>query len=1081
MSDSMSAPAIAAAHQPSLRIRGTSYPIVLPKVRDPRLHLAAVIITLQVLGQTVFDFNLSIAQILVSLATCAAIEFVITFRRQHVIMWPASALLTGNGVAFVLRVPGTQHGDWWSLHGWWIYAGTAAFSILSKYLIRVRGHHIFNPSNIGLVTCFLVLGKARAEPLDFWWARMSFWLALALVLIVAGGLLILSRLELVGIAVGFWLAFAASLAVLALSGHAMTARWHLGPVTGRYFWWVLVTSPEVLVFLFFMITDPKTIPESRAGRRVYAVSVGLLATLLIAPQTTEWASKVALLGSLTLVCAARPILVYAIPGQTARIAAAARRTRPVMRALLAIGAAAGFAGLIVFAGIPARPAPAGAETAPLLTAALPQITILKSPGVSTRLSFTEAKRIAGNLVADLNVNAAALRTRDPSQAQGALGGAWLDALKARIDAATGKQITVPTYELQHMQVHLEPGEGQAPPTIVAAIDGVVEIQTYDATKLISAARTRRESFKQTFELVLGQSHLLGGNHYTLIGSRNESDRSLGTSAAVTAASVPIPANPVTTGAVASGFASVRLTNVASLVGLNFTQGAFSHGVQPDTQAMMGGGLCWLDYDNDGWLDLFVVNSYANNDLAYESIPRSALFHNVHGRFVDVSKASGADLQVKGTGCVAADFNGDGYTDLFVTTAFSDYLLWNNGNGTFTEGARAAGVVSLGWHSGAAVADVNGDGRPDLFVAGYTDVNGQVEGTTAGFPTDHKGVRSELFLNEGNGPNGRARFKEVGGEVGLPKSHFDHSLGAVFTDVNGDGRPDLYVANDEDPNRLYLNVPYPGGAKADPLHLGFRLRDVGAAYGVDDPNAGMGIAAADYNGDGRPDIFVSNSRGQTHAVYRSRPTEAGGPPYADARANFAPAFGDTFTGWGASWVDLNRDGYLDLVLANGAIPITNLKQDAQPVQVLENLTGQGLAEQFGDASNLPGIQSALRINGRGLAAADFNNDGNVDIAINSIDAPLVLLKNTNTAGHWLEVSLKGFQPGAVVTAVLPGGRTLVREVQAGSSYLSSEDPRPFFGLGSATKVASLTVRFPNGTVQRLTDVPADRIVTVAPPS
>jgi hypothetical protein len=1081
MSGSMSAPAIAAPHQPSLRIRGTSYPVVFPKLRDPRLHLATVIITLQVLGQTVFEFNLSIAQILVSLLTCAAIEFAITFRRQHVIMWPASALLTGNGVAFVLRVPGTQHGDWWSLHGWWIYAATAAFSILSKYLIRVRGHHIFNPSNIGLVVCFLVLGKTRAAPLDFWWARMSFWLALALVVIVAGGLLILSRLKLVGIAVGFWLAFAASLAILALSGHAMTARWHLGPVTGRYFWWVLVTSPEVLVFLFFMITDPKTIPESRAGRRVYAVSVGLLATLLIAPQTTEWASKVALLGSLTLVCAARPILLYALPGQTGKFVGAVKGIRPLMRALLAIGAAAGFVGLVVFAGIPARPAAAGAETAPLLTTALPQITILKSPGVSTHLSLTEAKRIAGSLESDLSANAAALRSRDPSQVQGALNGAWLAALKTRVDAAIGKPITVPVYQLQHMNVHLEPGEGQGPPTIVAAADGVVEIQTYDATKLVSAAQSRRESFRQTFELVLGQSHLLGSNQYVLIGSRAESDRSLGTSGAVSAASAaPTPANPATTGAVASGFASVRLTNVASLVGLNFRQGAFRYGVSPDTQAMMGGGLCWLDYDNDGWLDLFVVNSYADHDLGYEGIPRSALFHNVHGKFVDVSAKSGADVQVKGTGCVAADFNGDGYTDLFITTASSDELLWNNGNGTFTEGARAAGIASFGWHSGAAVADVNGDGRPDLFVAGYTDVYAQIEGTTAGFPTDHKGVRSELFLNEGNGPNGRARFREVGGLVGLPTSHFDHSLGAVFTDVNGDGRPDLYVANDEDPNRLYLNVPYPGGAKADPLHLGFRFEDVGHAYGVDDPNAGMGIAAADYNGDGRPDIFVSNSRGQTHAVYRSRPTEAGGPPYADARSTFTPAFGNTFTGWGASWVDLNRDGYLDLVLANGAIPITNLKQDAQPIQVLENLTGEGLAEQFGDASNLPGIQSALRINGRGLAAADFNNDGNVDIAINSIDAPLVLLENTNTAGHWLEVSLKGFQPGALVTAVLPGGRTLVREVQAGSSYLSSEDPRPFFGLGSATKVSRLTVRFPDGAVTRLTDVPADQIVSVAPP-
>src|SRR5918994_3879013 len=142
---------------PTPRIRGTCYPVLLPKRSDPRLHLAAVIVSLQVLGQVAFDFRLSIAQILVSLLTCAVLEVGIAFRRQHVILWPASALLTGNGVAFILRVPGTEHGDWWSMHGWWIFAGTAAVSLLSKHLIRFRGNHVFNPSNFGLVVCFLVL------------------------------------------------------------------------------------------------------------------------------------------------------------------------------------------------------------------------------------------------------------------------------------------------------------------------------------------------------------------------------------------------------------------------------------------------------------------------------------------------------------------------------------------------------------------------------------------------------------------------------------------------------------------------------------------------------------------------------------------------------------------------------------------------------------------------------------------------------------------------------------------------------------------------------------------------------------
>ena len=174
-------------------------------------------------------------------------------------------MLTGNGVAFVLRVPGTVHGDWWSLRGWWIYVGTAAVSLLSKYVIRWRGEHIFNPSNIGLVLCFLLLGRTRAAPLDFWWGPMSAWLVVALAVIVAGGFLILRRLKLLRVALGFWVSFAVAIGVLALAGHTMTARWHLGPISGFQLWWVLVTSPEVLVFLFFMITDPKTAPRSPSG------------------------------------------------------------------------------------------------------------------------------------------------------------------------------------------------------------------------------------------------------------------------------------------------------------------------------------------------------------------------------------------------------------------------------------------------------------------------------------------------------------------------------------------------------------------------------------------------------------------------------------------------------------------------------------------------------------------------------------------------------------------------------------------------------------------------------------------------
>jgi hypothetical protein len=522
----------------------------------------------------------------------------------------------------------------------------------------------------------------------------------------------------------------------------------------------------------------------------------------------------------------------------------------------------------------------------------------------------------------------------------------------------------------------------------------------------------------------------------------------------------------------------QLRDVASQVGLHFRQGAFRFGSSFDVPAMMGGGLCWLDYDGDGWLDLFVVNSYSQSDAtAWEKhggLPRSALFHNVRGRFVDVTAKSHAGLAVRGNGCVAADLNGDGRTDIVVTTASGVKLLWNDGRGTFTEGARAAGITAFSWYTGAAVADVNGDGRPDLYVAGYTDLNAPITGSDAGFPTNFAGVRDLLYLNEGRDTHGRARFREVGRQAGIDVARFDHSLGAVFTDVDRDGRIDLYIANDEDPNRLYVNVAWPGGAKADPAHLGFRFEERAAAEGAADPNAGMGIASGDYDGDGRPDFFVTNARGQEHAILRS---QARTPSFTDARSDFAPTLGTSFAGWGASWADLDRDGRLDLVVANGAIPVRNLARDREPVQTFENLGTAGPG-RFADVSGV--VDGTVpRVIGRGLAVADFNNDGNLDVAINTIGGRLVLLENTNTNGHWLEVALKGFHPGAEVTAVLPDGRRLYREVQAGSSYLSSEDPRVHFGLGDATEVSELDVRFPGGAETRLTHVAADRRVVVGP--
>jgi hypothetical protein len=1048
---SMSAPAVAG--RPSLRIRGTHYPVLLPTLRDPRLHLAAIIVTLQVLGQVAFDFQLSIAQILVSLAVAGILEVAIAFKGHRVLMWPASALLTGNGVAFVLRVPGTEHGDWWSMHGWWIFAGTSAVALLSKYVVRVRGRHVFNPSNFGLVLCFLLLGAERADPLALWWGPLSPALVLSLVLIVVGGFLILRRLCLVGIAVGFWVAFAAGIGVLAASGHTMTAAWHVGAIEGAEFWWLLVTSPEILVFLFFMITDPKTIPATTRGRWGYAVGVGLLATLLIAPQTTEFATKVAILGALFAVCAVRGLLELV---GSERLAALTARLAPARRlavgGVVVVGALA-YAGLVVAAGIPARPADGAVQATSVEIAALPEITVADLEGVAA-IDDATAQTIARDVVVALRAESEALRRGNLDRAAVGASGTWLASLWSAIRAPGA--VVVPRYEVERMQVRLRRGNDQEPPTVVAELEGSLVTTTFASVDATVPSGREAKPFRRTVELVLEDGI------YRIV--RSEGGARLGGSSGTLVSQ--------------GGLGGTSLRDVAAEVGLRFRHGAFRSGMSTDATAMMGGGLCWLDYDDDGWLDLFVVNSYADVDIAPADarggLPRTALFRNLGGRFEEVSARAGADLPLRANGCVAADFNLDGHSDLYVTSAGYnvptdgwDALLWNDGDGSFTEGALEAGIAHKGWHAGAAVGDVDGDGRPDLFVTSYTDPNAVVD-AAAGFPSDHLPVRDALYLNRGVDDNGRSTFEEVARKAGVERQEVGHGLGAVFTDVNADGRLDLYVANDTDPNQLYLNTA------DDAAQLGFRFEEAGKRLQVDDPNAGMGIAAADYDGDGRVDLFVTNSRGQLHAAYRSsKPASA----YVDARADIAAVIGTRSTAWGTSWADLDLDGDLDLALANGAIPMTNLDRDAARVQVLENVAARGAKPRFALAGRSSGIAQTRPVNGRGLAAADYDNDGDLDVAVNSIGGKLMLLENRTRRGHWLEVRLGTFAPGAVVTATLPGGRRHVREVQAGSSYLSSEDPRVHFGLGGATRVARLTVRFPDGESKLLRDVAADRVVDV----
>jgi hypothetical protein len=527
---------------------------------------------------------------------------------------------------------------------------------------------------------------------------------------------------------------------------------------------------------------------------------------------------------------------------------------------------------------------------------------------------------------------------------------------------------------------------------------------------------------------------------------------------------------------------LRFTDVAADVGLDFRHAAFRWDVTPDVGVMLGGGVCWLDYDGDGWMDLFAVNSYSRAEAGRwqdeGGLPRSALFHNEAGVFSDVSAGSGADVAIRGNGCVAADFDMNGPTDLYVTGSESSVLLWNEGEGRFSEGTADAGVEAFGWRAGAAVGDVNADGWPDLFVAGYVDLANPVPQTTLGFPNTYLGVRDLLYLSQGPADGGGVTFREVGVDAGLEVASFEYGLGAVLTDADLDGDLDLYVANDTKPNRLYDNVPWPGGIEADPAGLGFRFEELAGKAGVADPGAGMGVAAGDDDGDGRQDLFVSNARSQVHGMYRGQVSDVVDPSFRDVRTGVGVDLSGS-TGWGVSWADLDLDTDLDLILVNGGIPITDLQADAQQILAFENLTAQGERGLYGDLTT-GGLAGIGPLNARGSAAADFDNDGDLDIAINSIGGALVLLENTGTEGTWLEVSLGSFAPGAQVSVRLPDGTELTREFQAGSSYLSSTDPRTHFGLGDATGVDRVLVRWPDGQETTVSDVAAGQAITVEAP-
>ena len=499
----------------SVTLRGATYPLILPNLRDPRLHVAAVIITIHVLGQVALGFRVSVPQILAAILTCAVLEIAITFRQSRAFVWPASAMLTGSGVALILRAVGTPPGDPWTFYAWPIFAVVAGLSLLSKYVIKYKGTHVFNPSNIGLVVAFLVLGSSIVEPLDFWWAPLNGPMALAYAVIIVGGVLITRRLKLLSLAVAFWLGLAAGLGVLAASGHCMITNWAFAPVCGVEYWRVIVTSPEVLIFLFFMITDPRTVPAGPTGRIVFGLAVAVASVLLMAPQTDEFGTKVGLLAGLVIVCAARPLLDRFLPEREsprddirnlpwASPSAGDRARRIGVGALAAVVLAVA----VVAAGTPARGSvvPGGLEAlnrpAPVVDpSTLPPITIDQEV-----IDFDHERAGEGmnevviGLSQDLSLETRAVLEGDGELLTAIDHGDRLTEMQARVeDARSSGTATVEHYTFDEIHVSLlVPFGVQTGLSLGLTGRGTLVVEHYDADGNRTDSETR--PFHQTFAM-----------------------------------------------------------------------------------------------------------------------------------------------------------------------------------------------------------------------------------------------------------------------------------------------------------------------------------------------------------------------------------------------------------------------------------------------------------------------------------------------------------------------------------------------------------------------------------------------------
>jgi hypothetical protein len=491
----------------------------------------------------------------------------------------------------------------------------------------------------------------------------------------------------------------------------------------------------------------------------------------------------------------------------------------------------------------------------------------------------------------------------------------------------------------------------------------------------------------------------------------------------------------------------------------------------------GGGGLFFDYDNDGWMDIYLVNSGPSDFFTPKTPLRNALYHNNgDGTFTDVTEKAGVacgKLGDFGMGAAAGDYDADGYQDLYVTNYGRNVLFHNNGNGTFADVTDKTGVAAPNWSTCAVWFDYDSDAKLDLFVSSFV----QYSGTGTIFCGDNRIGRryycvprifkprpSFLFHNDGGG-----KFSDVSAASGIAGSP-GKSFGAVATDINNDGLIDLFVANDTIENFLFLNK---GKGKFQEVGLpsGVAYSDSGA------PRSGMGVDAADYDGDGWQDLFVANIDQELFSLYQNQKDLT----FIDKPGEIGQAT-RLLSGWGLKFFDYDNDGDPDLILANGhpddMVEIQSLKvKYKEPLLLFENIDGK-----YKNVSVTSGGAFSKDWPARGLSVGDYDNDGDLDVLIiNNGDAPVLLRNDGGNRNNWIGLQLVATKSNsAAVGAIITweaGGTKRTRLKTGGGSYLSSHDPREILGLGKATKIDSVQIKWPSGQIDKLNGLPMNKYVKV----